>query len=57
MCEAAQMKAEMAEKMAGNPFGGLAELAVNSVELQWGWAVLVAGTACLIAAGLKKDTA
>lgn len=53
----AQMKAEMAEKMAGNPFGGLAEMAMQSVQLQWGWVVLVAGAGCLIGAGLKKDAA
>lgn len=52
-----QMKEEMEAKLAGNPFGGLAEMAMQSVQLQWGWVVLVAGAGCLIAAGLKKDAA
>jgi len=52
-----QMKDEMEAKLAGNPFGGLAEMAMQSVQLQWGWVVLVAGAGCVIAAGLKRGQA
>jgi hypothetical protein len=33
----------MATELAGNPFAGLATGMVESVQLQWGWALLVAG--------------
>jgi len=36
-------KAQLQEKLAGNPFAGLAEGLMNSVQLQWGWAVLFIG--------------
>ena len=47
-----QMEAELKD----NPFRGLADLAVQSVQLQWGWAVLVIGIACLIVVAAMKDT-
>lgn len=43
-------KADMQREMAGNPFGGLAEVAMQSIQLQWGWAVMFAGAAMLIVA-------
>ena len=36
---------------------GLADIAVQSVQLQWGWAVLVIRIVHLIAAAAMKDTA
>lgn len=55
------IKSEMREKMdselAGNPFRGLAEMAMESVQMQWGWLPLVAGAAVLIYAGLQARRA
>lgn len=48
-----EMQAQMDEELAGNPFRGLAEVAVQSVQLQWGWIVLIAGAGIIIYAGLK----
>jgi len=49
------MKTDMAKDLEGNPFRGLAELAVQSIQMQWGWAVLFAGALMLlIAAGMKE---
>lgn len=49
------MLSEAREKMdmdlADNPFRGLAEAAVNSIQLQWGWAVLLLGAGLVTYAG------
>lgn len=47
----AEARASMESELAGNPFRGLAEAAVGSVQLQWGWAVLVLGACLTIYAG------
>lgn len=44
------MKDEMESKLAGNPFRGFADVAMQSIQIQWGWAVLVIGAVLLIAA-------
>ncbi len=51
-----QMKAQMETQLKDNPFRGFANLAMQSVQLQWGWAVLVIGTVLLIATAAMKDT-
>ncbi len=52
-----EMEASMNTELADNPFRGLAQLATASVQLQWGWAVLVLGGVLLIAASaLRQDT-
>lgn len=47
-----QMRADLVD----NPFAGLAELAIQSVQIQWGWALLVIGTVALLAAAAIKDS-
>jgi hypothetical protein len=49
-----QMHDEMEIKLAGNPFRGIADVAMQSIQIQWGWAVLVIGAALLIAAAAIK---
>ena len=42
--------------LAGNPFSGLAKKALQSVQIRWGWVLLVAGAWLLLAAAaLKKQ--
>ncbi len=48
----AEMRRRMETELAGNPFRGLADMATNSIQLQWGWAVLVLGAGLLIYAGI-----
>lgn len=48
---------QMKEEMADSLLGGLALVALQSIRLQWGCAVLVAGAGCLIAVGLRKNAA
>jgi hypothetical protein len=43
-----QMRSSMAEGLEGNPFAGIAQTAVASVGLQWGWLILAAGPALLV---------
>lgn len=41
-------KAKMSAELAGNPFAGLAEGLMNSVQLQWGWMLLFLGSLAII---------
>jgi len=51
-----QLKTEMESELAGNPFRGLADMAMQSVQIQWGWAVLIIGAALvMVSAALKED--
>lgn len=51
-------KADMARELEGNPFRGLGDLAMQSVQMQWGWGVLLTGALMLlIAAGMKEGGA
>ena len=43
-----QMRSEFDKEMEGNPFAGLGSLAMQSVQLQWGWAVLLVGASVLL---------
>jgi hypothetical protein len=53
----AAMKGRMNVELADNPFRGLADAAMTSVQIQWGWAALVVGAGLLIAAAaLRKPS-
>lgn len=49
-----QMKGQVRADLQGNPFGGMAELLMQSVQLQWGWLPLVVGALGLVAVGHGK---
>lgn len=49
------LKTKMETDLAGNPFRGLADIAINSIQLQWGWGVLIAGVILLIVASVIKE--
>lgn len=51
-----QIKSGMESQLAGNPFRGIADMAMQSVQIQWGWALLIVGAGLVIAsAALKED--
>lgn len=50
-----QVKNQMESELAGNPFRGLADIAMQTVQLQWGWAILVVGAGLIIAAAALKN--
>lgn len=52
-----QMQSQMKESMKDNPFGGLGEAMLSTVQIQWGWAILIVGAALLIVAALLKEMA
>lgn len=47
----ADARAQLETDLAGNPFRGFADAAVDSVQLQWGWAVLLIGALMVTYAG------
>lgn len=52
-----QTKADIDLELAGNPYRGLADVAMQSIQLQWGWAVLIVGAGLIItSAGIKENT-
>lgn len=53
----AEMRAAMEHDLAGNPFKGIGEAMMQSVQLQWGWAVLVVGALLLCATGFGRGAA
>jgi hypothetical protein len=46
------MKSKTAIELADNPFRGLADVMVQQVQLQYGWAVLVIGVMLIFAAAI-----
>lgn len=50
-----QVIANMEWELAGSPFRGLADIAMQYVELQWGWALLIVGATLIIASAAMKD--
>jgi hypothetical protein len=49
------MRAEMEKSLAGNPFRGIADAAMNGVQIQWGWAVLALGAGLFLAAAIRAS--
>lgn len=49
-----QMRSEMDKSLAGNPFRGLAELAQSSIQIEWGWIILVLGAGLLFLSALSN---
>jgi hypothetical protein len=54
--EISKMKKDLNADLAGNPFRGLADIAINSVRIQWGWAIMLVGAGLIIACAIYKDT-
>jgi len=52
-----EMRASLERDLAGNPFRGLGDMMLQSVQLQWGWAVLVLGALLLLATAAKGSDA
>jgi ABC-type antimicrobial peptide transport system permease subunit len=50
-----QIKSQMESQLTGNPFRGLADMAMQSVQLQWGWALLIVGAGLVIASAALKE--
>ncbi|MBA7572559.1 hypothetical protein ES708_14342 [subsurface metagenome] len=51
----ANIRTQMETELAGNPFRGIADMAMQSVQIQWGWALLIIGAVLLIASAAIKE--
>ena len=52
-----QVKTQMDMDLSGNPFRGLADMAVQSIQIQYGWAVLIVGVVLLMITAAMKEPA
>lgn len=50
-----QMRESLKTELADNPFAGLAQAAVGSIQLQWGWLLLALATGLLIYSAVKAE--
>ena len=50
-----RVKADMELDLADNPFRNLADMAMESVQIEWGWALLVVGAVLVIISAAMKD--
>jgi hypothetical protein len=50
-----KIREQMQNELAGNPFKDLADVAMDSVQVQWGWAVLILGGVLIIVAAAMRD--
>jgi hypothetical protein len=46
---------QMEREVDGNLFSGLADAKVQTIQLQWGWVILIAGAALIIFAAAMKE--
>ena len=50
-----RIRSDMQTQLKGNPFAELGEIALQSIQIQWGWIVLIIGACFLIASATVKD--
>ena len=50
-----EVKTQMQGDLADNPFSGLADMALQSVQLQWGFALLIIGAIMLIISSVIRE--
>lgn len=50
-----EAKTSIETELADNPFRGFADAAIQSVQLQWGWALLILGAIFVITCAAIKD--
>lgn len=49
------MTEEATADLAGNPFRGIVDVAIQSVQMQWGWGVLIVGCCLLFGAAFYNE--
>lgn len=50
-----QARAGMKSELAGNPFREVIDMAMQSIQLQWGWVLLIVGATLLIVSAALKE--
>lgn len=51
-----EMQSQMKQGMANNPFAGLGDAMFSTIQIQWGWAVLLIGAVIVTSTSLLKET-
>jgi len=51
----ANARTQMETELVDNPFRGIADMAMQSVQIQWGWALLIVGAVLVIASAAIKE--
>jgi len=49
------VKQEMSRDLAGNPFRGFVDLAMSTIQIQWGWVLLILGAILVMISSVMKD--
>ncbi len=50
-----EMKSDMDTTVADTPLHGLVDMAMQTIQFQWGWGILLVGTGLIIAAAALKE--
>ena len=50
-----EAKASLDSQLEGNPFRSLADVAMQAVQLQWGWGILLIGSTLILVSAAIKD--
>lgn len=50
------MQSQFKQTMANNPFAGLGDAMFSTIQIQWGWAVLLIGAVIVTSTALLKET-
>lgn len=53
----ADVKAKMESDLSNNPFRGIADIAIQSVQLEWGWVMMLIGAGLLILSAVLPESA
>jgi hypothetical protein len=51
-----EMQSQFKQTMANNPFAGLGDAMFSTIQIQWGWAVLLIGAVIVTSTALLKET-
>ncbi|MDU2064367.1 MAG: hypothetical protein E6713_05945 [Sporomusaceae bacterium] len=51
-----EIQNQMSQQLRGNPFKGIAETMINSVQIEWGFALVIIGAIFLIVAPFLSDS-
>ncbi|RUQ84475.1 hypothetical protein [Legionella septentrionalis] len=49
------IKSDLTNQLAGNPFAGIANTMIGSIEMKWGWVLLLLGASLMLLSGIVKD--
>ena len=51
-----RVQSQIETELAGNLFGGLVQALFESIQIEWGWAILILGTGLVLAAAVQRGS-